>query len=350
MMPLAAAGRRTGAGAGRRHSAAGALPRGPGRGRRVLLRTAEGASPPTAGCGWRSCPPRPSSASGRSRPRGDGCRLARPVDRPRQRPSRPDLQHAGPRHALPARPAAAVDAGPGWSRLGRRALRGSRRRSSTAGPRPRSTPRRSSPSRPAILVVGTVDLDGVDAEAVSAVLRANGIVDTDSYRKLGRNQLRIGMFPAVEPDDVAQLTASCRLRGRHAHGGVTSAAHAVHVDPRRVRALVRAARRAPPHRRLRRRRRTSGPDPSAPAARALRRCAGSTPSTSTRACRSTSWPCTLVVGGAGGDLDRHQPPASPTGLLLADGGGPVRAGRVRRSAPRSPRCCSASGPMRPRPP
>jgi phosphoserine aminotransferase len=37
-------------------------------------------------------------------------------------------------------------------------------------------------------------------------LRANGIVDTDSYRKLGRNQVRIGMFPAVEPDDVALLT------------------------------------------------------------------------------------------------------------------------------------------------
>ena len=54
-------------------------------------------------------------------------------------------------------------------------------------------------------VVGTVDLAGVDAEVVSAVLRANGIVDTDN-RKLGRNQLRIGMFPAVEPDDVGQLT------------------------------------------------------------------------------------------------------------------------------------------------
>jgi hypothetical protein len=39
------------------------------------------------------------------------------------------------------------------------------------------------------------------------VLRENGIVDTDSYRKLGRNQLRIGLFPAVEPDDVAALTA-----------------------------------------------------------------------------------------------------------------------------------------------
>ena len=55
-------------------------------------------------------------------------------------------------------------------------------------------------------VVGTIDLDGVDANAVSAVLRANGVVDTDSYRKLGRNQLRIGMFPAVDPADVVKLT------------------------------------------------------------------------------------------------------------------------------------------------
>lgn len=55
-------------------------------------------------------------------------------------------------------------------------------------------------------VVGTIDLEGVSADTVSAVLRANGVVDTDSYRKLGRNQLRIGLFPAVEPGDVAQLT------------------------------------------------------------------------------------------------------------------------------------------------
>ncbi len=56
-------------------------------------------------------------------------------------------------------------------------------------------------------VVGTVDLDpSVDAATVIAVLRANGIVDTDSYRALKRNQLRIGMFPAVEPDDVEALT------------------------------------------------------------------------------------------------------------------------------------------------
>jgi phosphoserine aminotransferase len=57
-------------------------------------------------------------------------------------------------------------------------------------------------------VVGTIDFsDAVNADAVAAVLRENGIVDTESYRKLGRNQLRIGLFPAVEPDDVAALTA-----------------------------------------------------------------------------------------------------------------------------------------------
>ncbi len=58
------------------------------------------------------------------------------------------------------------------------------------------------------LVVGTIDLDeAVDAAAVASTLRANGIVDTEPYRKLGRNQLRIGMFPAVETADVQALTA-----------------------------------------------------------------------------------------------------------------------------------------------
>ena len=58
-------------------------------------------------------------------------------------------------------------------------------------------------------VVGTIDFeDRIEAKALSAALRANGIVDTDSYRKLGRNQLRIGMFPAVDPADVQALTAS----------------------------------------------------------------------------------------------------------------------------------------------
>jgi phosphoserine aminotransferase len=57
-------------------------------------------------------------------------------------------------------------------------------------------------------VVGTIDFDSsVDAAALAKTLRANGIVDTEPYRKLGRNQLRIAMFPAVDPDDVEALTA-----------------------------------------------------------------------------------------------------------------------------------------------
>jgi phosphoserine aminotransferase len=57
-------------------------------------------------------------------------------------------------------------------------------------------------------VIGTIDLDeSFDAAQVAKVLRANGIVDTEPYRKLGRNQLRIAMFPAIEPSDVEALTA-----------------------------------------------------------------------------------------------------------------------------------------------
>ena len=57
-------------------------------------------------------------------------------------------------------------------------------------------------------VVATVDLDErIDATTVSKVLRANDIVDTESYRKLGRNQIRVALFPAIDPDDVAALTA-----------------------------------------------------------------------------------------------------------------------------------------------
>ena len=58
-------------------------------------------------------------------------------------------------------------------------------------------------------VVATIDIDdAVDATVISAVLRANGIVDTDSYRKLGRNQLRVALFPAIDAQDVNQLTRS----------------------------------------------------------------------------------------------------------------------------------------------
>src|SRR5690606_8000431 len=58
------------------------------------------------------------------------------------------------------------------------------------------------------LVVATIDLDeAVSADEVNAVLRANGILDTDAYRKLGRNQLRVGLFPAVDTAAVQAYTA-----------------------------------------------------------------------------------------------------------------------------------------------
>ena len=56
-------------------------------------------------------------------------------------------------------------------------------------------------------VVGTINFDdSIDALAVAKALRANGIVDTEPYRKLGKNQLRIGMFPAIDPADIEALT------------------------------------------------------------------------------------------------------------------------------------------------
>jgi phosphoserine aminotransferase len=70
-----------------------------------------------------------------------------------------------------------------------------------------ATPFVSDPAKRS-LVVGTIDFnDSIDAAALAATLRANGIVDVEPYRKLGRNQLRIGMFPAVDPADVEALTA-----------------------------------------------------------------------------------------------------------------------------------------------
>ena len=72
---------------------------------------------------------------------------------------------------------------------------------------PVATPFVADPAQRSQVVV-TIDFaDSVEATAVSKALRANGIVDTDSYRKLGRNQLRIGTFPAVDPADVEALTA-----------------------------------------------------------------------------------------------------------------------------------------------
>ena len=72
-------------------------------------------------------------------------------------------------------------------------------------------------------VVGTIDISApageLSADDIAATLRANGIVDTESYRKLGRNQLRIAMFPAIDPADVAALTACIDYVAQHLGGG-----------------------------------------------------------------------------------------------------------------------------------
>jgi phosphoserine aminotransferase len=70
---------------------------------------------------------------------------------------------------------------------------------------PHATPFVAKPSERSH-VTATIDIDGVDAGQLAAVLRANGILDIESYRKLGRNQLRVALFPAIELDDVATLT------------------------------------------------------------------------------------------------------------------------------------------------
>jgi phosphoserine aminotransferase len=99
--------------------------------------------------------------------------------------------------------------------LGLGGLSGAVRRTTTSSDRlyswaeksPYATPFVADPAHRS-LVVGTIDFaDTVDAAAVAKVLRANGVVDVEPYRKLGRNQLRVGMFPAVDPDDVSALTA-----------------------------------------------------------------------------------------------------------------------------------------------
>ncbi|MGD7001914.1 phosphoserine transaminase [Corynebacterium halotolerans] len=84
--------------------------------------------------------------------------------------------------------------------------------------RSETTPYVSDPAKRS-LVVGTIDFDeSVDAAALAKILRANGILDVEPYRKLGRNQLRVGMFPAIETTDVEKLTKAVDfiLDGGHA--------------------------------------------------------------------------------------------------------------------------------------
>ena len=101
-----------------------------------------------------------------------------------------------------------MDQRPGRPGLSPPAARPPPRARCTAGPRTSkyATPFVTDPAKRS-QVIGTIDFaDEVDAAAVAKVLRANGIVDTEPYRKLGRNQLRVAMFPAIDPADVEALT------------------------------------------------------------------------------------------------------------------------------------------------
>ena len=125
---------------------------------------------------------------------------------------------------------------PGRPGLGRRADRGLLSRLYTwAEKTSYATPFVADPAARS-QVVGTIDFaDSVDAAAVAKVLRANGIVDTEPYRKLGRNQLRIAMFPAVEPADVEALTRCIE----YVVEGSEAEARPRPADPRGVLRLLR---------------------------------------------------------------------------------------------------------------
>ena len=144
----------------------------------------------------------------RERPLASG--VARPADRARQLGPEPDLQHPGARHAraCSTRRCVGCSTTAAWTSL--RGAAPSRPPSCTGGPS-RGTGRRpfvTDPSKRSN-VVGTIDLDdSIDATTVNQVLAANGVLDTFAYRKLGRNQLRIAMFPAIDPSDVEALTRS----------------------------------------------------------------------------------------------------------------------------------------------
>ena len=130
-------------------------------------------------------------------------------DGARQLGQGPDLQHAGGSDAVHAGRPDRVDARQRRSRRDGRSAPPRPRATCTGGPTPTRTRRRLS-SDPAkrSLVVGTIDFDeAIDAAEIAATLRANGIVDVEPYRKLGRNQLRVAMFPATDPADVQALTA-----------------------------------------------------------------------------------------------------------------------------------------------
>ena len=191
-------------------SGAGGLPLDADPGRRLLLRPAEGLRRrrrPLAGgaqpgrdradrAARRRRPTAGSPPSSRCRPRWRTRARTRPTTRPRWRPCCcSPTRSSGCSASAGSTPASRAPAPP--------------RGISTAGPSQPKSRRPSSPTRPSARwsSARSTSPTSVDAAALAATLRANGIVDVEPYRKLGRNQLRVGMFPAVDPADVEALTA-----------------------------------------------------------------------------------------------------------------------------------------------
>ena len=202
-------GHRRAAGGDRRHLRRRRAAAGPAPGRRLLLRPAEGLRRPTAGCGSRcSARPRWSGSPSWPRPTGGSRRSCRWP--PRWTTRDKDQTYNTPAVATLFLMAEQID----WM-LGLGGLDACVARTADSAARLYGWAEKSEYATPFVAdpahrsqVVGTIDLvDAVDAAAVAKTLRANGIVDTEPYRKLGRNQLRIGMFPAVDPADVQALTA-----------------------------------------------------------------------------------------------------------------------------------------------
>src|SRR5579875_1778508 len=166
-------------------------------------------SAPTVGCGWRCSPRRRSSASSASQAqRAAGFRSFSPC-RPRLR-TRARTTYNTPALAtlyLLREQLLWMQQQGGLAGAIARSRASSEHLYAWAQRTPYTEPFVADPAKRS-LVVGTIDFAAeVNAGAVAKTLRVNGIVDVEPYRKLARNQLRVGMFPAVEPADVQALTA-----------------------------------------------------------------------------------------------------------------------------------------------
>ena len=235
-------------------SGAGGLRFDPTPGRRLLLRAAEELRQRRRAVARRGLAGRgrPHRADRGLRPLGPG--EPRPRDRARAVAPGPDLQHARARHAVPARRPDRLDARPRRARVGGRAGATAAPRPSTGGPRPARSRRRTSPSptSAATWSARSTSPTASTPRAIAAALRANGIVDTEPYRKLGRNQLRDRDVPRHRARRRRDPDAGDRLRGRRAR----------RLSRRRVRSGPDVRRRAggdqpvdaAAHRRTRRRR------------------------------------------------------------------------------------------------